>query len=177
MKGHKKSTSAENVTVDFGIGGLNIGGLFHDLEELIERASELQDEGAEIKQEAEIDFGALKEGMRGVFGISIRTVAGGKVVIDPFGNIKKTANGPTVGETREPLTESSDTEEAFIIIDEMPGVEEADIILKRHGEMLDISTQGSKRKYHKKVLLPAHVKPETLSSSYKNGILEIRIQK
>jgi len=42
---------------------------------------------------------------------------------------------------------------------------------------LDISAQTGDRKYHKEILLSAKVKPETLTSSYKNGILEIKISK
>jgi HSP20 family protein len=59
----------------------------------------------------------------------------------------------------------------------MPGVNEEDIKLDLKGDILDISAKSGDRKYHKEILLPAKVKPETLVSSYKNGILEVKIKK
>jgi len=56
-------------------------------------------------------------------------------------------------------------------------VNEEDVELDLKGDILDISAQSGDRKYHKEVLLPAKVKPETLTSSYKNGILEVRVKK
>jgi len=44
-------------------------------------------------------------------------------------------------------------------------------------DILDISAQNKDRKYHKEVLLPAKIKAETLRSSYKNGILKIKMKK
>ena len=59
----------------------------------------------------------------------------------------------------------------------MPGVSEGDIKLDLKGDILDISAQTGDRKYHKEVLLPTKVRVETLTSSYKNGMLEVRIRK
>jgi HSP20 family protein len=59
----------------------------------------------------------------------------------------------------------------------MPGVNEEDIKVVLRDDILDISAQSGDRKYHKEVLLPTKVKAETISSSYKNGILEVRIKK
>ena len=59
----------------------------------------------------------------------------------------------------------------------MPGVNQEDIKLELRGDVLEISAQTGDRKYHKEVLLPAKVNPESLISSYKNGILEIKINK
>ncbi|MDP2940163.1 MAG: Hsp20/alpha crystallin family protein, partial [Candidatus Omnitrophota bacterium] len=56
-------------------------------------------------------------------------------------------------------------------------VSQEDIKLDLKEDILDISVQSGDRKYHKEILLPAKVKPETLESSYKNGILEVRIKK
>ncbi|MEI7750838.1 MAG: Hsp20/alpha crystallin family protein [Candidatus Omnitrophota bacterium] len=44
-------------------------------------------------------------------------------------------------------------------------------------DILDISARSGDRKYHKEVLLPVKVKAETLTSNYKNGMLEIKIKK
>jgi HSP20 family protein len=168
----EKKRKEEGVGFDFGIGGL-----FKGIEKLIDLAQELKESGGEIKKEGEIDLTHLKEGMKGVFGFSIKTMAGGKTTVEPFGNIKKTPKGPTVEEEREPITDVFDEEDEIHIYAEIPGVKEEDIKLDLREDILDISAQSGERKYHKEVLLPGKVKAETLASSYKNGILEIKIKK
>ncbi len=65
----------------------------------------------------------------------------------------------------------------MIVIAEIPGVSENEISLELKEDILEISAMGSSRKYHKEVLLPAKGKSDHLTSSYNNGILEIRIKK
>jgi HSP20 family protein len=173
-KGKKEK---EDLDIDFGIGKLSLGGLFKGIEKLVDLAADLKDAGGEIRKEGEIDLSHLREGVKGVFGFSIKTAVGGKPIVEPFGNIKKTPKGPTVEEEREPMTDVFDEKEEVRIYAEMPGVNEEDIKVDLRGDILDISAQSKDRKYHKEVLLPTKVKAETISSSYKNGILEVRIKK
>jgi len=173
----KEKKEEEDLDIDFGIGKLSLGGLFKGIEKLVDLAADLKDAGGEIKKEGEIDLSHLREGMKGVFGFSIKTAVGGKPIVEPFGNIKKTPKGPTVEEEREPMTDVFDEKEEVRVYAEMPGVNEEDIKVVLRGDILDISAQSGDRKYHKEVLLPTKVKAETTSSSYKNGILEVRIKK
>ena len=172
----KKGDEKESLDIDFGIGKLSLGGLFKGIEKLVDLAADLKEAGGEIKKEGEIDLSHLKKGMKGVFGFSVKTAVGGKPVVEPFGNIKKSPKGLTVEEEREPITDVFDEKEEVRVYAEMPGVSEEDIKLDLKGDILDISAQSGERKYHKEVLLPAKVKSETLTSSYKNGILEIKIK-
>lgn len=172
----KKGDEKESLDIDFGIGKLSLGGLFKGIEKLVDLAADLKEAGGEIKKEGEIDLSHLKKGMKGVFGFSVKTAVGGKPVVEPFGNIKKSPKGLTVEEEREPITDVFDEKEEVRVYAEMPGVSEEDIKLDLKGDILDISAQSGERKYHKEVLLPAKVKSETLISSYKNGILEIKIK-
>ncbi len=173
----KKKKEEEGLDINFGIGKLSLGGLFKGIEKLVDLAADLKEAGGEIKKEGEIDLSHLKEGMKGVFGFSVKTMTGGKTVVEPFGNIKKTPKGPTVEEVREPITDVFDEGEEIRVYAEMPGVNQEDIKVDLKGDILDISAQSGDRKYHKEVLLPAKVKSEALTSSYKNGILEIKIKK
>ena len=167
----------DGLDIDFGIGKLSLGGLFKGIEKLVDLAADLKDAGGEIKKEGEIDLSHLKEGMKGVFGFSIKTAVGGKPIVEPFGNIKKTPKGPTVEEEREPMTDVFDEKEEVRIYAEMPGVNEEDIKADLRGDILDISAESGDRKYHKEILLPVQVKKEALSYTYKNGVLEVRIKK
>lgn len=172
MINKKKNEKDEDLGIDFGLGGL-----FKGIEKLIDLAADLKEAGGEIKKEGEIDLSNLKKGMKGVYGFSIKTMTGGRPVVESFGNIKKSPKGPTVEEEREPLTDVFDEKEEVRVYAEMPGVNEEDIKLDLKGDILDILAKSGDKKYHKEILLPVKVKSETLISSYKNGILEVKIRK
>lgn len=184
---NKKSEQEDNLDIDIGIGKISLGGMFKGLERLVELASKLsaiggsasggKEAGGEMNKEGEVDLSHLKKGMKAVYGFTIKSAVGGKPVVEPFGNVKQTPKGPTVDEEREPMTDVFDEKEEVKIYAEMPGVNEADIKVEVKGDILDIAARSGDRKYHKEVLLPAPVKAGTLTSSYKNGILEIRITK
>ena len=172
MANEKKKREDEGLGIDFGLGGL-----FKGIEKLIDLAAEVKKEGGKIKEEGEIDLSHLKKGMKGVYGFSVKTLVGGEPVVESFGNIKKTPKGPTVEEEREPITDVFDEKEEVRVYAEMPGINEEDIKIDLKEDILNISAKSGERKYHKEILLPVKVKPETLISGYKNGILEIKIKK
>jgi len=177
MTKEKKKKEEEGLDIDFGIGKLSLGGLFKGIEKLVDIAAELKEAGGEIKKEGEIDLSHLKEGMKGVFGFSVKTSVGGKPVVEPFGNIKKTPKGPKVDEEREPITDVFNEKDEVVVMAEMPGVSEDVISVELKGDILEIHAVTKDRKYRKEVLLPAKVKYDTLTKAYKNGILEVRIKK
>lgn len=173
----KKKTEEEGLDIDLGIGRLSIGSIFRGVERLVDLAAKLEEAGGEIKKEGEIDLSHVKEGMKGVFGFSIKTAVDGKTIVEPFGNIKKTPRGPKIEEEREPITDVFDEKEEVVVMAELPGINEEGISLDLKEDILEIRAVGKDRKYHKEVLLPAKVKSETLESSYKNGILEVKVKK
>ena len=173
----KEKKGKEDFDFDFGIGKLSLGGLFNGFEKLVDLAADLKEAGGEIKKEGEIDLSQLKEGMKGIFGFSIKTAVGGKPIVEQFGNIRKTSKGPSVEEEREPITDVFDEKEEVRIYTEMPGINKEEIKLDLSGDILDISAKNRDRKYHKEILLPSKVKAETLTSNYTNGILEVKIKK
>ncbi len=173
-KPKKPEGKEEPAEVDFGLGKLSFGGLFKGLGQLVDLASSLQEKGGEIKKEGTFKTG--KE-IKGVYGFSIRTLAGKKPVVQTFGNVvKKTAKGPVVEDIREPLTDLFDEKDRIKVIAELPGVAESEIKTELKGDILTISTTGEK-KYTKELLLQTKVKETSLKSHYRNGILEIEIEK
>lgn len=172
-----KKTKKEGMDVDFGLGALGLGGIFKGIEKLVDLAAELKKKGGEVNKEGEIDLSHLKEGMKGVFGFSIKSAVGGKPVVESFGNIKKTPKGPKIEEEREPITDVFDEKGEVVVMAEMPGIREEGISVDLKGDILAIKGANRHRNYYKEVLLPAKVKPDTLTSNYKNGVLEVRIKK
>jgi HSP20 family protein len=177
MNQHKKTQTKEQSGSDVGLDVLGLGGLLGGLGKLVDLAAKLDEAGGEVRKEGELDLSQIREGMKGVFGVSIRTATGGRPVVQSFGNIRQTPQGPKVEAQREPITDVFDEGPEVKVYAEMPGVTESDIKLDLKGDILDISASNHSRKYHKEILLPTAVKPETMASSYKNGILEVRIAK
>jgi len=164
------------VDANFGLGGL-----FKGLGDLIEAASKLSEKGEGINKSGEIDFSGLNkikglQDLKGVYGVSVRTMADGRPSVQPFGNIKKKSpKGPMVEEVREPIIDIFDEPEQINVVAEMPGIDEADVQIEIKGDILNISAEGKSRKYQKEVLLSHEATAENMTWSYKNGMLEIRI--
>jgi HSP20 family protein len=167
-----KKGKTDKVDVDFGVGNISFGGLFKGLGNFLDLASRLSEEGYEKKGE----ISGLPKGAKGVYGFSIRTLAG-KPVIESFGNIKETARGPVVEEVREPMVDIFDEKDRILVIAELPGVAENEIKIEVAGDILNLTASDKDRKYAREVLLPGKVRPDSIKSSYKNGILEIILEK
>ena len=167
-----KEKAEDKVEVDFGVGKISFGGLFKGLGNLIDLAAKLNEEG--VAKSGEIK--GLPRGAKGVYGLSIRTLAG-KSVIESFGNIRETAKGPVVEEVREPIVDVFDEEDHILVIAELPGVSEDKIKIEVAGDILNLTASDTDKKYAKEILLPGKVKPQSLKTTYKNGILEIKLDK
>ncbi len=167
-----KEKDEDKVDIDFGLGKISFGGLFKGLGNLIDLASKLSEEGIDKKGEIR----GLPKGVRGVYGVSIRTMAG-KPVIETFGNIRETTKGPVVEEVREPIVDVFDEEGYIRLIAELPGVSEDKIIIEVTGDILNLTASDTDKKYAKEILLPSKVNPQSLKTTYKNGILEITLEK
>lgn len=176
-KKEKTKKGKEDLDIDLGVVKLSAGGLFKGLEKLVDLAAKLQEAGGEISKEEEMDLGRLRKGMKAVYGISIKTAMGGKPVVETFGNVKKTEKGPVSEEEREPLVDVFGEKEEIVVLAEIPGVAEEAIKAAIEDGRLLIRAEGPNRKYKKEIDLPPGGKPETMATSYRNGILEIRIKK
>ena len=170
----KEEEKEKKVEIDFNIFGL--GGLFKGIENLVDLAGKLEENGG-IKKEGEINFDHIKKGMKGVYGFTINTAGGGSPKVETFGNIKKTPEGPKVDEEREPITDVFNEKTELVILAEMPGIEEGDIKIDLKEDILEISATGKNRTYRKELLLPVKVTKQNLRHKITNGILKIRIKK
>lgn len=155
---------------------LGLGGLLKGVGRLLSLVSKMDAEGKEEYSLSGV-LGHPGGGVRGVYGFSIRTGLGGQPVIEQFGNIKETDAGPEVVDTREPLVDVLEEEEQVVVIAELPGIEQKDIQIHVAEDILEISAFTGAREYHKEVLLPVPIDSASLTYSYKNGVLEIRLPK
>ena len=95
----------------------------------------------------------------------------------PFGNIRRTEKGPIISEVQEPLVDVFDEDDAVLVVAELPGVEEKDIQTEINEDTLELSTTTKGRMYAKKIQLPCEVNQAEITSTYKNGVLEIKLPK
>lgn len=77
---------------------------------------------------------------------------------------------------KEVLVDIFEEDEHLKVIAELGGVEEEDIKVELKEDSLTISADTPYRKYYKEVALPCPIKGKP-EKSYKNGVLEIRLEK
>lgn len=103
-------------------------------------------------------------------------------------------------EYREPMVDVFETDDEVIVTAELPGLDKDDIRLYVTGSRLEISAEKTREvtkpekkeregegsyvyrersvsRFYRSITLPATVDPDKAKSSYKNGILEVRMPK
>jgi len=116
-----------------------------------------------------------------VYGYSVTIGPDGKPKIREFGNVKpeEKFGRPKINikEEREPLVDVMTTDGEVKVVAELPGVEKEAIKLQGTERTLTISVATPHRKYYKEVELPAKVEPKKARSTYKNGVLEVTLER
>jgi len=169
-----KRTEEERESPEASIG-LGLGGLFKGLGSFVELLSEMAERGEnEVTRTGEVQGPGRT---RAMYGFTVKIGAGGVPRVERFGNVRDTELGAVVEEVREPLVDVFDEGNEVVVIAEIPGVEESDVRSELQEDILLISASHQDRKYSKEVLLPCAVLAETMKSSYRNGVLEIRLTK
>ena len=148
----------------FDLFGEDFDKLFEEMERMMEEA--FQNSFPEMRQPF-------------VRGFSVRKGPDGKPHIQEFGNKPQRAptGEPQISEEREPLTDLIEGEKTVSLTVEIPGVEKDDINLVVTEESLEITVDHPGRKYHKFLDLPCGVIPDTTKATYKNGVLDVEIER
>ncbi len=156
---------------------LGLGALFKGLGALVDIVGELAAAGEEQRtRTGEFRLRGLGEKGHGVYGLSVRVGIGGTPQVQRFGNIRPTGEGPEVADVREPLVDVFDEEREIVVVVEVPGVDEEEVTVEVRDDVLTIETRG-KFRYAKELLLPHRVDPGSLKKVFKNGLLELRLDK
>ncbi len=110
------------------------------------------------------------------WGIRVRQGADGKMIIERFGDtpIEQESEG-----SMQPLIDIFEEGDEYIIVADVPGVEEDSLIVDLREEegkrTLVISSLDERRKYHKELEIPPHVAND-FERAYRNGVLELRFK-
>jgi HSP20 family molecular chaperone IbpA len=80
---------------------------------------------------------------------------------------------------REPkhLIDVLEEADEIVIVGEFAGFRREDLRVRVKGEKLTIAAEALNRKYRKSLNLPKKVIPNAIRTTYKNGVLEIRLRK
>jgi len=163
------------------------GWFFEDVDEMLRDVEELMNKEIKeftsripkdyVKERKMPDGRTVRELGPFVYGYSMTIGPDGKPVVREFGNVQPSRCGPMIKEEREPLVDVVSTDDEVKVVAELPGVEKKDIKLHALDDVLTISVDTTDRKYYKEIKLPTEVDPRGSKSSYKNGVLEVTLQK
>ena len=131
--------------------------------------SSIQEMIDEISNEIDMPDGA-------VYGLCIEIEADGKTSITEFTDLPLRQRGTKI-EKYKMVTDIIEDDKEVAVTVELPGVEREDINLNVTKDSLEITVDNPKRKHHKRLGLPCSVKPNTMKSTYKNGVLDVIIKK
>ena len=172
----------------FGFPDIFMG--FDDMRKEMERQFEQQFKDIESKapkdlvKEYETSTGCkVREYGPFVYGYSMTIGPDGRPKVREFGNVKSPFSSrgfftrPLVSSEREPLADVTNTDKEVKVVVEMPGVSKENIKVNVYDNSLEVTTTGTDRKYHEVIEIPPETDIETVTSTYKNGILEIAFKK
>jgi len=78
---------------------------------------------------------------------------------------------------REPMLDIIEDDNSISITVELPGVDKENIELIVEKNLLTLSATEATRRYHKKLQLSSEVDPETAEATYRNGVLDVVLDK
>lgn len=161
----KPPTDPFDIFRGFGLSGRDFERMFDEMQRSLSNALK--------------DLGNVEPGKPYMHGFSFKIGPDGKPHVSEFGNRpgKPTKGKPIFSDEREPLTDLIEESKTIAVTVEMPGIEKRDIDLRVTENELEINVDTEKRKYHKIIPLPTSVKPQTTKATYKNGILDVTIDK
>jgi HSP20 family protein len=158
--------------------------MIRDMEEFMERQFEEFSRMTPkdlVKERTLPDGSKVREFGPFVYGYSMRIGPDGKPEVREFGNVKPEARfgrpHVNISEEREPLVDITENDNEVHVVAELPGVEKEDIKMHGTDTSLSIDVETTERKYHKVVELPAKVDTKKTKASYKNGVLEVTLEK
>jgi len=77
----------------------------------------------------------------------------------------------------EPLIDILEDKDEIVVVAGLAGFKREDLKIRAEHKQLILSAEAVDRKYRKSLNLPGKVVPNTMRTTYKNGVLEIRLKR
>ncbi len=171
-------------------GALNILGIKIDLGELLSspeglegRLDELREKLKEVGGKEVLSDEEWSKGGASITGhFRTRGLLGDQEFhVGTMGKPEREVREPSVAQPQEVIEPPVDVfyeKQRVIIVADVPGVSMDDLELKIKGKVFYLSTRATaRRSYRKEVPLEAEVVPESLQTTCRNGVLEVRLHK
>ena len=135
-----------------------------------------------IMQDAMKHAASPQRGEPFVYGFSMRVGPDGVPKLQHFGitigpkPVSSTPDAHALTQGREPLSDVQETEKEIAVTIELPGVEKKDVQLHVAEDAVTVKVEKGRR-YAARLRLPAKVLPSTAKATFKNGILDLTLQK
>jgi len=152
-----------------------ISGIFRGLTSLVNAAAKLTEQTGEITRDG--SFGA-HNGVKAAYGVGVR-IGPQRPIARPLRNFRRKTESPPPpsGELWEPLVDVFDEGDHYLVVAELSGFDESAIHWKVIGNALLIDGVCDHRVCRKELILPSAVQEQGITSSFNNGILELRLWK
>jgi len=148
---------------------------FDELEKIFEKLIKKMRDKLESDGDFKNIFQGIEPGHPFIHGFSIAFNSQGEPQFNEFGHYIDEQS--RISEEREPLTDVIEDENMISVTVELPGVEQEDIDISVTHDTLEIHVDTPHRKYHKSLSLPARVRDDLTTVTFKNGVLDIELTK
>lgn len=147
---------------------------FNDIYEELEKLEYLLDETIQRASDDSDDKSAVQRNR--VKGFSIKLGPDGKPRIYDFGGRKARLIEEKEYNESEPLVDLIADGNSLVVLAALPGVKKEDIDLRITENCLTLSVDTDDFDWYDEYKLPTKVNPKTARASYKNGVLEIKME-
>ena len=148
---------------------------FNDIYDELEKLGEMIDETMQKSFENSEDMLDRRNRFR---GFSIKIGRDGTPRIREFNDYDHhSSQDEADDEDQEPLIDFIEDGKMLIILVALPGVNKDEIELRVTESCLTVSVDSESLEWYDEFMLPTKVKPKSAYASYKNGVLEIKLEK
>ena len=148
---------------------------FNDIYEELEKLGDLIDETIQksFDPSSEKTLGRRNS----IQGFSIKIGPDGKPIIQEFNSRQPQQNETEISDDPEPLVDLIEDGETLVVLAALPGVKKDDINLRITENCLTVSVDTADLEWYNEFKLPTKVDPKSARASYKNGVLEVKVNK
>ncbi|HEY7419935.1 MAG TPA: Hsp20/alpha crystallin family protein [Ktedonobacteraceae bacterium] len=171
----QKKQSVEKASEIFSNRSHSFSDLFRSLGNLIDFVASMDDDKNEERYSKKISDPSGR--FKAAFELSVKTGLNNRSDIETVDRRIMPTQETIIEEETRPIVDVFDEGTYILIIAELPGVEEKDIHIEVHGDIVVLSTANRQRRYFKEVILPGDVDESTMHSKYNNGVLEIKMSR
>ena len=148
---------------------------FNDIYEELEKLGYLIDET--IQKASEGSYNKLPVRRNRVQGFSIKIGPDGKPRIYEFSSRQSQQIEDDLGDDQEPLVDMIEDDELLVVLAALPGIKKEDIDLRVTETCLTVSIDADDFEWYNEFKLPTKVNPNSARASYKNGVLEVKMER